>query len=258
MPEYIPARRRNSSPLPRIYERAARHLRRLTDSQQVEHRRRQIGELAALAQRRPAAVTTSGTGFVVCAVCGLTPSSSSIRSAFPWSAVTIADAAELADTLDDPPEAPVGRLARLDHGRDRPGVPDHVRVREVDDAERVAVADLARRRGRRPRPPTSPACGRSSARRAGSGRGSGPRPATRSSRPPLKKYVTWAYFSVSATWSCFSPLLGEHLGERRTARPAPRTRPAFEIRRVARHRRQVERRCRAAASSAAVRGRGGS
>src|SRR5688572_7817839 len=33
-------------------------------------------------------VTTSGTRFVVWAVCGLTPSASSITSAFPWSAVT--------------------------------------------------------------------------------------------------------------------------------------------------------------------------
>ena len=33
-------------------------------------------------------VTTSGTAFVVCAVCGLTPSASSICSALPWSAVT--------------------------------------------------------------------------------------------------------------------------------------------------------------------------
>src|SRR5262245_60028437 len=33
-------------------------------------------------------VSTSGTRFVVCAVCGLTPSGSSMCSAFPWSAVT--------------------------------------------------------------------------------------------------------------------------------------------------------------------------
>src|SRR6188508_2708573 len=25
------------------------------------------------------------------------------------------------------------------------------------------------------------------------------------STPPLKKYVTWAYFSVSATWNCRQP-----------------------------------------------------
>ena len=37
----------------------------------------------------PASVTTSGTGFVVCAVCG-EPSGSSICSALPWSAVTSA------------------------------------------------------------------------------------------------------------------------------------------------------------------------
>ena len=36
----------------------------------------------------PDRVVTSGTGLVVCRVCGLTPSGSSITSAFPWSAVT--------------------------------------------------------------------------------------------------------------------------------------------------------------------------
>mmetsp|Transcript_65288 Transcript_65288/g.145709 ORF Transcript_65288/g.145709 Transcript_65288/m.145709 type:complete len:340 (-) Transcript_65288:630-1649(-) len=32
-------------------------------------------------------------------------------------------------------------------------------------------------------------------------------PSKGSSRPPLKKKVTWAYFSVSATWNCVSPSL---------------------------------------------------
>ena len=140
----------------------------------MQGRRRQIGQLAALAERRPRAPSRSaGTGFVVCAVCGLTPSGSSICSALPWSAVIEADAAELGDALDDAAEAArrSSRTAATTAGIDA-GVADHVGVREVDDAERVAVPDLGARRGRRPRRPTSPACGRSSARRAGSGRGS--------------------------------------------------------------------------------------
>ena len=44
-------------------------------------------------------------------------------------------------------------------------------------------------------------------------------------RPPLKKYVTCAYFSVSATWSWRAPCGGEHLGERVVRPPARRTRP---------------------------------
>ena len=30
-------------------------------------------------------------------------------------------------------------------------------------------------------------------------------PGQAASTPPLKKYVTWAYFSVSATWNCVQP-----------------------------------------------------
>ena len=39
-------------------------------------------------------------------------------------------------------------------------------------------------------------------------------PGHASSTPPLKKYVTCAYFSVSAAWSCRSPALRDDLGER--------------------------------------------
>ena len=72
------------------------------------------------ARRRPRAprsreVTTSGTGFVVCAVCGLTPSGSSICSALPWSAVTRQTPPARVTRLDDRAEARVGRL----DGRDR-------------------------------------------------------------------------------------------------------------------------------------------
>ena len=64
----------------------------------VEHGRSEVGQLASVARAQLASsVTTSGTGFVVCAVCGLTPSGSSIISALPWSAVT-SDAARARST----------------------------------------------------------------------------------------------------------------------------------------------------------------
>ena len=141
------------------------------------------------ARRRPRSaaarsVRISGTGLVVCAVYGLTPSSSSIRSALPWSAVTrhTPPAAAVASTTR--PRQRVGRLDRCDHGGDRAGVPDHVRVGEVDHGEAVALADLLAEpvghRGAR----TSPACGRSSARRAATARGSVSPPST---RPPRRR-----------------------------------------------------------------------
>ena len=47
------------------------------------------------------------------------------------------------DRVHDPAEARVGRLDRVDDGRDRAGVADHVRVGEIDHRERVvAAADL--------------------------------------------------------------------------------------------------------------------
>ena len=62
---------------------------RLLDPEQRERRRRDVGEDALAVQRRPRpAVTTNGTGLSECAVSG-EPSSSSISSALPWSAVTM-------------------------------------------------------------------------------------------------------------------------------------------------------------------------
>ena len=88
------------------------------------------------------AVTTSGTGFVVCAVCGLTPSASSICSAFPWSAVIRqTPPSSVTRSTTRPRQRSAVSTASIDGG-DRAGVTDHVGVREVDDAERVAVADL--------------------------------------------------------------------------------------------------------------------
>ncbi len=54
------------------------------------------------------------------------------------------NAARPLDRLDHAAEAVVGRLHRLDDRRDHAGVADHVRVREVDDDEAVAVSSIAR------------------------------------------------------------------------------------------------------------------
>ena len=51
-----------------------------------------------------------------------------------------ADAAERGGRLDDPPEGRVGRLDGAHDGGDHARVADHVGVREVDDAEAVALA----------------------------------------------------------------------------------------------------------------------
>ena len=90
----------------------------------------------------PSRVTISGTGFVVCAVCGLMPSSSSSFSALPWSAVTRqTPPRRVRRGRDDAPRQASARLDGADDGGIDAGVPDHVRVREVDDAERVAVVE---------------------------------------------------------------------------------------------------------------------
>ena len=60
------------------------------------------------------------------------------------------------------------------------------------------------------------------------------------SSPPLKKYVTCAYFSVSATWSWRAPALREHLGERVLDALLLERDGAREVRAVAGHRRQVD------------------
>ena len=68
----------------------------------------------------------NGTGFSECAVLG-EPSSSSISSALPWSAVTMQAPPARVDGLDDPAEALVDGLDRLHRRRDHAGVADHVR-----------------------------------------------------------------------------------------------------------------------------------
>ena len=63
------------------------------------------------------------------------------------------------------------------------------------------------------RAPTSPAA-RSYVATFGLGISSRSSPGHAVSMPPLKKYVTWAYFSVSATWNWRQPGLAERLGQR--------------------------------------------
>ena len=206
----------------------------------------------------PARVRTSGTGFVVCAVCGLTPSSSSSFSALPWSAVTRHTPPARCVASTTVAEARVHRLDRLDDGRDDARVPDHVGIREVDDAEAVSLRRAPRRPATRPRARTSPASGRSSRRRAATGRGSASSPGHGSSTPPLKKYVTCAYFSVSAAWSCRSAGAAQDLGEGvRDVLLAERDR-AVERRRCTASSSRRRRPPRAAAASAAGPGRAGS
>ena len=68
------------------------HRRRLGQAQQVQQRRRDVGQEAAVAQAGAAVrlppTRISGTGLVVWAVCGAPVARSIISSALPWSAVT--------------------------------------------------------------------------------------------------------------------------------------------------------------------------
>ena len=176
----------------------------------------------------PSSVTTSGTGFEVCAVCGLVPSGSSITLAFPWSAVTrhTPPAAWTHSTTRS--ERVVRRLESGHDRRYRARVPDHVGVREVDDREAVPVPIRSHTRSQ-PRRPTSRASGRRSGRCEARGRGSGSPlpiallaaveevrhvrvllgPATWSWRTPRPRRVTSA--SVFRTSCCSKPQKGREL-----------------------------------------------
>ena len=109
------------------------------------------------------------------------------------------------ESADDPPEAGIDRLDGADRGVPVARVADHVRVGVVGD------------RGRRTRPIRCPP--RSASVTPGAlisgwrsyvatfGLGTRIRSSfgNGASRPPFRKYVTCAYFSVSATWSCRQP-----------------------------------------------------
>ena len=186
----------------------------------------------------PSTVTITGTGFSECAVFGL-PSGSSMWSALPWSAVIDAARRRVAWTAatTSPRHASTVSTA-VDRRRDHAGVADHVGVGEVDDRRSAGSSSrhaLDERVGGLARAHLA-ACGRRSARRAARAPARAARRATGASSPPLKKYVTCGYFSVSATCSWRAPARGEHLarasspGARAGTRPGraspPRTRSA--------------------------------
>ena len=116
--------------------------------------------------------------------------------------------------LPQPPEALVHHLHRLDGRVQLAGVAHHVRVGEVHQDEVVLAASRWPARARpSPRARSSPASGRTSSRRAARAPGAGPRPGNGTSRPPLKKKVTCAYFSVSARAELARGPLRQQLGE---------------------------------------------
>ena len=184
----------------------------------------------------------------------------SISSALPWSAVTIA-APPVSRTASStsPRQRSTVSTARVAAGM-LAGVPDHVGVGEVDDPEPEGRALRSRRApvpGELRRPPrarSSPACGRRSATSRGEGTRQRSSPGYGCSSPPLKKYVTCAYFSVSATCSWRSPRVGQHRRDRRLgARLLERDR-VVPVLLVARHRRELHARGRRARSNSSKSG----
>ena len=123
-------------------------------------------------------------------------------------------AAGLAQRGDDAADGQVERFGGAQRGGEVAGVADHVGVGEVAHDEVVAaradrlaqlVGDFGAAHlglaGRRSRPwGWAPGCA--------------PRPANGSSRPPLRKKVTWAYFSVSAMRSCVRPCAARYSRQR--------------------------------------------
>ncbi len=122
-------------------ETRARHRRRLLQTEESKHRRGEIGERTAVTKtsagerederhrvRRVGGVRADAVGFehlLGVAVVGGDE----------------ADAPERVGRLDDAPERRVGCLNGADDGRDHSGMPDHVGVCEIDDAEAVSVGE---------------------------------------------------------------------------------------------------------------------
>ena len=146
----------------------ARHLRRLRQAHQREHRRRDVRQPPAaahlrLAAAKPSPTTNTSTRFSVCAVCGPLSVGSHICSPLPWSAQITARPPTFSKRVEQLADAAIGRLHRLDRRRQRAGVADHVGVGEVHDDQAVlAGQDRRLRRRASPRAPTSPAAGRRS------------------------------------------------------------------------------------------------
>ena len=148
VPSTIGAAYGRAVPRQRADQRAAGHAGRAARCRAARassaRRRRGCRPRAA----RPSAVTMHGTGFSECAVFG-EPSSLSMWSALPWSAVISSTPPDARDRVDDLAEAAVDGLDRLDRGGDHARVADHVGVREVDDPEARRVLAPGRDERRR-------------------------------------------------------------------------------------------------------------
>ena len=140
------------------------HFGRLWQAHQGQQRRRDVGEAAVVQRsRRRAPASTTGTGLVVCAVCGPPVSGSRISSQLPWSAVTSSAPPWRSTAASDAAEAGIDRLHRADRGRQDAGVADHVGVGEVQHDQVVCAATRSPPPPCRSVPaPTFPAAGRRS------------------------------------------------------------------------------------------------
>ena len=105
-------------------------------------RDRRAGRRRACASPPP--TSSTGTGLVVCDVCGPPVTGSRISSQLPWSAVTSIAPPCPAMASAIRPEPGVGGLHRLDRGRQAAGMPDHVGIGEVQH-DHVVLAGVDRR-----------------------------------------------------------------------------------------------------------------
>ena len=179
-------------------------------------RSRQVGarsdSSAVVRERRsPRAVTTSGTGFVVWAVCGR-PVRLAASLGVPVVGGDQRDASPSSSTARARAQAAIGGLHGGDHRRNRPGVPDHVGVREVDDREAVTVAERAAKRSATSGA-TSRASGRTSPTLAATARARAPR------RPRLLPAAVEEVRDVRVLLGLGAvqlpgAVLGQHLGDR--------------------------------------------
>ena len=160
----------------------------------------------------PGTVTISGTGFSECAVFGL-PSSSSMWSALPWSAVMMHAPPDSWTASTTAPKHAIDGLDRRHRGLDHAGVPDHVGVGEVDDPERRRVlAPGAERTRRRPRGRSSRASCRTSGRPAARGPARGVRRRTRLLLAAVEEVRDVGVLLGLGDVQLAHPALGETLG----------------------------------------------
>ena len=173
-------------------------------------RRRRAPRPGACGPRPQRPAMTIGTGLSECAVIGLAVGRAqrvgvAVVGGDRRAARPTAVARRAPRAADDPPEARVDRLDGADRRVPVARVADHVRVREVRDERRRT------RPTRCPPPAASVTPGalisgwRSYVATFGLGTRIRSSFGNGASRPPFRKYVTCAYFSVSATWSWRQP-----------------------------------------------------